>query len=212
MAIVQATVTLADKAGADLPVRMLQNDVTGVYYNTFFDPNTLDPIDPTSSVPVAGADAHDAVPAANPIGLGGLAATALPTAVAAGDMVRLIADPYGRLIVRSTPRDLLVHNKITLSSTTTETTALAAGAAGIYHDVYSVIVTNTSSTPTEVSFKDATSGTTRFKISAPANDTRGFTISPDAAITQATAANNWTATCADSVADIEITILAVKNK
>lgn len=116
----------------------------------------------------------------------------------------------GQTLTANAPRGRKLHQITTITSSTSETTVLTA-AASTYHDVYGIIVTNTSSTATEVSFKDATAGTTRFTISAPANDTRGFMVPVDAAVVQSATNNNWTATCADSVAAIIITVLAVKN-
>lgn len=116
----------------------------------------------------------------------------------------------GQTLTANAPRGRKLHQITTITSSTSETTVLTA-AASTYHDVYGIIVTNTSSTATEVSFKDATAGTTRFTISAPANDTRGFMVPVDAAVVQSATNNNWTATCADSVASIIVTVLAVKN-
>lgn len=114
----------------------------------------------------------------------------------------------------STPGSVVRTAKVaqvtTITSSTAETTVLTAVAA-TYLDVYAVIVTNSSSTATRVAFKDATAGTTRFTIAAPASETRGFMLSTDAGHNQSAVNNNWTATVADSVASILITVFAVKN-
>lgn len=98
----------------------------------------------------------------------------------------------------------------TTISNTNETTVLSAEAL-TYHDVYGVIVTNTSATATEVAFKDDTAGTTRFTIAVPAGDTRGFMLPPTGAYNQTATNKNWTATAADSVSSLLITVFAVKN-
>lgn len=160
---------------------------------------------------VSGDVAHDAVDAGEPVKIGGKARTANPTAVAANDRVDAFFDDVGRQVtLNGVPRDLLVSPTIvTITSSTAETTALAAGGSGVFHDVYAVIITNTSATATEVTFKDATAGTDRFIVSAPANDTRG--ISLPFVVPQSSSNANWTATCADSVASIKISVLAMKN-
>lgn len=159
---------------------------------------------------VSGDVAHDAVDAGEPVKIGGKARTANPTAVAANDRVDAFFDDVGRQVTfNGVPRDLLVSPTIVTISNTTETTVLAAGGSGVFHDVYGIIITNTSATATEVTFKDSTTGTSRFKISAPANDTRGITL--PFIVPQATANNNWTATAADSVSSLDITVLAMKN-
>lgn len=116
----------------------------------------------------------------------------------------------GHTLTANAPRGRKVFQTTTITSSTSETTVLAA-AASTFHDVYGVIVANTSATATDITFKDATTGTTRFNIYAPAGDTRGFMLPIDAAYTQATVNNNWTATCGTSVASVKITMFAVKN-
>ena len=117
----------------------------------------------------------------------------------------------GALIIESdsnVDRSLIVPPTVTTISNATETTVLSAVAA-TYLDVYGVLITNTSATATEVDFRDATGGTVRFTISAPANDTLGIalpSISP-----QTTVNNNWTAQAADSVTSLKITLFAIKN-
>lgn len=165
----------------------------------------------TNTIEVVGDAAHDAAVAGNPLLAGGEARTTNPTAVADGDAVRSMHDDVGRQVVVGSVRDLKVAQATTITSSTTETTVLTAGAAGVFHDVYAVLVANTSATATDVTFKDATGGTTRFNLYAPAGQTVGFTFSESGAHNQATAANNWTATCGTSVASVKVTVLAVKN-
>lgn len=158
----------------------------------------------------SGGVAHDAADSGNPTKIGGKARTTNPTAVADADRVDATFDDIGRQVTVGSIRDLKSTQQTTITSSTSETTVLTA-VASTFLDVYGVIVTNTSATATEVTFKDSTTGTTRFVISAPANDTRGFMLPESAAHNQATVNNNWTATCADSVASIEITMMAVQN-
>ena len=89
--------------------------------------------------------------------------------------------------------------------------AFRAGGANVFNDVYAIVVTNKSATAVFVDFKDATAGTTRLTLAAPASDTRGFTVPVDSAMVQAVAANNWTATVSSAVTSIEITMLYVAN-
>jgi hypothetical protein len=91
----------------------------------------------------------------------------------------------------------------------TETTVVTAGAG--FNDVYAIVVTNKSATAVSVDFRDATAGTVRMTLAAPANDTRGFTVAVDSAMVQAVAANNWTATVSAAVTSIEVTMLYVGN-
>lgn len=84
------------------------------------------------SVPVSGDVAHDAIDAGNPVKIGGKAAGALPTAVAAADRVDTYTDREGRLVVRpwgagdwTALHVPAVNTKATISK--------AAGAAGVRH-------------------------------------------------------------------------------
>lgn len=159
---------------------------------------------------VIGNLAHDAVDAGAPVKIGFKALAAQPAAVSAADRVNAMADIYGRQITMNSLREMKGNQKTTITSSTSETTIVTADAT-YKLDLYGLIISNTSTTKTSVTIKDSTSGTTRFIIRVPADDTRGFMLPMDAGHLQAAANNNWTATCADSVASIEITALYVKN-
>lgn len=164
----------------------------------------------TSGAQVQGAAAHDAAAAGNPLLAGGEARTTNPTSVGDGDAVRLRTDKSGRLVTcHSQARDLLAQNTITLSSTT-ETTLLAAGGAGVFHDIVGLVLTNTSGTAVRVDFRDATGGTVRFSLFLAANGGGGL---PPMVVAwpQTTANNNWTAQLSAAVTDVRIAILAAKN-
>lgn len=139
-----------------------------------------------------------------------LAQTGNPSAATPGNLVGALADKLGKQVVVGSIRDLKVQQQTTITSSTAETTVLTS-VASTFLDVYGVIVVNSSATATNVTFKDATAGTTRFNIYVPAGDTRGFMLPESGAHNQAVVANNWTATCGTSVASILITMLAVKN-
>lgn len=166
--------------------------------------------DPTPIDPRQGNVAHDAADSGNPVKVGGQARTTNPTAVADADRGNFITDKLGKQVVVNSIRDLKGVQKTTITSSTGETTIVTA-VASTFLDLYGLIIANTSATATSVTIKDATSGTTRAILRIPAGDTRGFILTESAAIPQAAVNNNWTATCADSVASIEITALYVKN-
>lgn len=159
---------------------------------------------------VSGDVAHDTADAGEPVKIGGKGVTAAPAAVTANDRVNAQFDIYGRQVGIAALREMKGAQITTITSSTSETTCVTADAT-YKLDVYGVLITNTSATATEVSFKDSTAGTTRFWVSVPANDMRGFVLPMDAGHNQNAANNNWTATCADSVASVIITVLFVKN-
>lgn len=163
-----------------------------------------------SAIAGVGAAATGAAVPANASYGGLLAQTANPSAATAGNLVGALSDKLGKQVVVGSIRDLKGTQKTTITSSTAETTIVTA-VASTFCDLYGLIIANSSATTTSVTIKDSTSGTTRFIFRVPANDTRGFVINESAAHNQATVNNNWTATCADSVASIEITAMFVKN-
>lgn len=160
---------------------------------------------------VVGNVASGSTDSGNPVKIGGLAKTANPTAVTDGQRVNAIFDKLGKQVVVGAIRDLKAVQNTTITSSTSETTIVTAGGASVFCDLYGLVITNTSATECEVTIKDATAGTTRLAFKVPANDTRGFMLPVDSAVPQASANNNWTATCGASVASIKISALYVKN-
>ena len=140
--------------------------------------------------------------------VGGIARTANPTVVAALDRVDAFYDTEGRQITQPfAPRALTVHNTITL--TTTSETTLIAAAASIFHDVLGIFIANSSATAVTVTIKDATAGTTRAVIYAPAGQNAGFML--PIPMTASAANANWTATLSAGVSSVYVTAIAVKK-
>lgn len=127
-----------------------------------------------------------------------------------GDYGSPSIDTSGIQIVAGAPRALKGRAAITLTSTTTETTLLAA-TASTFHDAYGLILTNTSATVTKVTIRDATGAGTATVFEVPATDTRGFMLPVDSAIPQTAVNTAWTAQCGTSVASLEATLLYVSR-
>jgi hypothetical protein len=161
----------------------------------------------------AGDVASGTADSGNPVKVGYVARTTLPAAVTDGQRSNSISDKFGReVVVLGTPRDLRASQNTTITSSTTETTIVTAGGAGIFRDPVMILVSNTASgTNTRIDFRDATAGTIRFSLQCPANQTTGFNI-PGESIPQTTAANNWTAQCGTSTNDIRIYVLYENNQ
>jgi hypothetical protein len=160
--------------------------------------------------PVEGAAAHNAAVAENPVLVGGEARTTNPTAVGDGDAVRAMHDDLGRQVVAPhAVRDRTVHNTITLS-TTTETTLVAAGGAGVFRDLVALVLSNTSATAVRVDIRDSTAGTIRLSVFLAA-DGGGAVIPFPVPLTQAAVNNNWTAQLSAAVTDVRVTAQAIEN-
>jgi len=162
---------------------------------------------------VGGNNASGASITQNPLVAGAQAITALPTAVSNAQNVALSADKFGRPVVLvGSIRDLTITQTTTLSATTSETTIVTAGAAGIFNDLVMLIVSNTSaSTNTRIDFRDTTGGSVLFSLQSVGGAAPvGFAL--PIPIPQTSTATNWTAQCATSTTDVRIYAVAVKNK
>jgi len=93
---------------------------------------------------------------------------------------------------------------------TSETTIVSAGPAGIFNDLYGVIIANTGAVTTKVDLRDTTGGAVQITLEVPANDTRGFMLPAPSSTDQTGSATNWTAQAASST-NLEITAFFVTN-
>lgn len=137
--------------------------------------------------------------------------TALPTAVTDGQMVGAMGDKFGRQVVLPHGmRDIILPiTQLTLTSTTTETSLIAA-VASTFNDILTLVVINTSATATQVDFRDSTAGTIRLSLYIPAGETRG--VSMNGILPQNAVNTAWSAKCGTSVASVIITGTYVANK
>lgn len=216
---VDGTVAVSGAVDTELPAAAALADATANptvpavgAFNMVWNGTTWDRLMGTAAhgAEVQGSVANAVADAGNPVGIGAQARTTNPTAVTDGQRVTLKADKLGRLVVvPGQVRDLVVQNSITLT-TTTETTLIAAGAAGVFHDLTAIIVSNTSGTAVRVDFRDTTGGTVRFSLMVAANGGGGIAI-PNTPLTQTTAALNWTAQLSAAVTDVRIFAQAIKN-
>lgn len=195
---VQGTVTV-DGSGVTQPVSgtVTANAGTGTFT-----------VDLGANNDVQGMVAHDSPVANNPFLLAAEARTTTPTAVANGDVVRLQADDQGRLIVEPhAPRDRVTTNRIALT-TTTETTLIAAGGAGVFRDLVSLVLSNESAAETRVDIRDSSAGTIRYSVDLAA-DGGGAVINLPVPHPQATANNAWTAQLSAASSTVYISAITV---
>lgn len=150
---------------------------------------------------------------ANALLRGARAATANPTAVTDGQMVAQMADKVGRqIVVQGAPRDLVGIQQTTIAGSSSETTIITAGAAGVFNDISSLVITmGTTPTACTATLKDATSGTTRAIYDLPATTGQGIVIPFTPPLPQAAAANNWTITLSSASPTVHINAVFIKN-
>lgn len=138
------------------------------------------------------------------------ASTALPAAATAGNLVGALGDKFGRQVtLPNAMRDLVSSATLTLSSSTTETTLVAATAA-VFHDLVAVVAVNTSATAARLDFRDTTAGAVIFALYLPAGDTRGFTLTTP--LPQTSVNTNWSVQSSASVVDLRIMVQYISNK
>ena len=146
----------------------------------------------------------------NPQKIGGVARTANPTAVDNTDRVDASFDDVGRQLVWPFQvRDLIATARASLS-TGTETTLLAGGGAGVFHDLLEITASNNSSAAQIVSIRDGTGGGVVRTITAEANKTVSLRF--PVPVVQNTAAAAWTVDMADVTGTtITVDALFIKN-
>jgi hypothetical protein len=196
-------------AGSEMQVDVLTMPVVAVT-GTFW--QATQPISGTVTASNnTGNVAHDSAVSGNPVRVAGRAMLANGTAVAEDDVCDMATDNQGRTIVTPhAPRDLIVQAAVTQASTT-EATFLAAGAAGVFHDVTKFVFTNSdTTTATRVQIRDATAGSVMLEVALAAGG--GAVIDfGSVPMKQTTAANNWTIDLSGAVTSVYAFIQAVKR-
>ena len=160
---------------------------------------------------MVGNIAHDGADSGNPVKIGGVARTANPTAVAAGDRADLFLDDMGKAVVYPiAPRDrLVVAARVSLTSTT-ETTLIAAGGAGVFRDLVQLIVSNEAATEARLDVRDVTAGTVMFSIDL-APDGGGAVLALRVPWPQATANSAWTVQLSAAVSTVYVSAIFSEN-
>lgn len=178
--------------------------------NDILDDILLDLQDSTPAA-VMGAEAHDTPATIAPVSVAGVGSNTIVTPVAEGDVTRLLADLYGRLVTTEAPRALTNWTDDVPVTTTSPTTLIAAGAAGFFRDLTGVTIQNSSATATTLTFSD---GTKSFKIYVPATaPLTGFNRTPSTARKATAAATAWTVTSSVTVASgLSVTADYVERK
>ena len=140
----------------------------------------------------------------------GVARTTNPTAVADGAVVSAAFDKVGRQLVTPFQVRELIATATASVSTGTETTLLAGGGAGVFHDLLEVSASNNSGVAQVISIRDATGAGVVRTLTAEANKTVSLRF--PVPVVQNTAAAAWTVDM-DDVTGTTITLdaLFIKN-
>lgn len=145
----------------------------------------------TNSVIAVGATLHGVTDIGSaPQKVGGIVMQANPTAEVGGDVTNFRADDIGRQLVRPMQvRDLIATAYVSVANGT-ETTLLAAGGAGVFHDLIKVVLSNNSTAAVGVDIRCTTAGNIVFHYEIPANGVVGESLAVP--WPQDATNNNWT--------------------
>lgn len=108
-------------------------------------------------------------------------------------------------------RTFLDGSQTSFANNTAETTIFAAQGGHAVCDLYLLAIMNRSAVDSDVTIRDDTAGTIRWKGTVKAGQQAGFALPPNGALKQTAANKPWTAQCGTSVNSIEITAAFVKN-
>lgn len=148
----------------------------------------------------------------NPLQDGGVAHTALPTAVSDGQRMSVMTDKFGRVAVTGADRALVTTCPSVTVNSTTETTLCSAGGAGVFLDLKAISCTNNSATLVRVDIRDSTAGTVQFSRALAASGGGFIQSFADVPYKQTTANNNWTIQLSSAVTDVRCDAIALQNK
>ncbi len=170
----------------------------------------------TAGVGVIGADAttHLVVTVATATAGMGAAVVALsPNGLNPNGQVTMATSAPIVIASDQTPitfgRTAKLQNVVTIATTTE--TVICTASASQYHDIYGLILANTSATASTFIVKDVTAGTSKAEFEVPAGDTRGFMLPSVDGIPSAATNTNWTGTLGTSVSGIVVTVLYVSK-
>lgn len=145
----------------------------------------------------------------NPVKVGYVARTALPSAVTNGQRVNSYGDKFGRqVVIPQTTRDLVGTNFTTIASTAESPITVQQGA-GVYADMDSIWITNTGNTQTVVTIRQVTSGATIVAFLVPAQDMRGAVF--NVPLAHSTTNGTWFAQLSNSVI-ATVSVKFIKNQ
>lgn len=139
--------------------------------------------------------ATNAAPPANAVQVGMVAATALPTAFTATDLVPPMTDKFGRqVVVTNTVRDLI--GTFSVQTTDTSSHDLIAAVSGVFNDITNLVITIATATATEISLSD---GTKTYKINIAATVGAGLVWAINGSLPASATNAAWTVTSSASV-------------
>lgn len=156
---------------------------------------------------VGGDTASASTDAGNPLKIGGLAVSSVPTSITTGQRANALYDTMGRMVVAPQIRQGVKFQSTTITSSTAANTIITAVAL-TYNDLTHLTITNGSASATAVTINDGTTALGVYNIPAGG----GIVLPFPTPVSQTTANTNWTATCSVSVASIYVSAVYQTSK
>jgi hypothetical protein len=147
---------------------------------------------------------------ANAIQTGARGAAANPgAAVADGQLVGVMADKVGRLVVvHNHVRDMAANQLTTIASSSSET-VIAPAISSTFVDITGIQITTSTATAHTVTIKDSVAGTSQKIYDIAANG--GLVVKFDPPLKQTTVNTAWTATLSSAAVTTHINVDYVRN-
>jgi hypothetical protein len=170
----------------------------------------------TNGVPILGSDLATKMMVTTSTATAGMGAAVVaisPNGLNANGQAAMATSAPVAIASDQTPitfgRTIKIQNVVSVA-TSTETVVCTA-SAGQFHDIYGLILANTSATASTFLLKDVTAGTTKAEFYLPAGDTRGFMLPSVDGIPSAATNTNWTATLGTGGLTVVVTVLYVSK-
>jgi hypothetical protein len=171
----------------------------------------------TNGVPILGSDLATKMMVTTSTATAGMGAAVVaisPNGLNANGQATMATSAPVAIASDQTPitfaRTAKFQNVVSLATSTADI-VVATASAGAFHDIYGLILANTSATATTFVLKDVTAGTTKAEFYLPAGDTRGFVMQSVDGIPSAATNTNWTGTLGTGGLTVVVTVLYVSK-
>lgn len=203
--VVQATDSIGSVSIVSSPNGLTVDQLSGSAWST-----SATIVGSTGTTAVVGTVAADvADDGSAPILTGGIARTANPVVVAAGDRVSATFDVVGRQVMQPYQVRGLVQTAFLALANGTETNLLA-GSAGVFHDLAYIVAANTSNAVVDLNVRCGTDYGVVLALTVPADSTAG--IAPAVPLPQDIAGQPWTVDMDDITGTtVNVSALFIKN-
>lgn len=170
----------------------------------------------TNGVPILGSDLATKMMVTTSTATAGMGAAVVaisPNGLNANGQATMATSAPVAIASDQTPitfaRTVKFQNVVSVATSTE--TVITTASAGAFHDIYGLILANTSATASTFLLKDVTAGTTKAEFYLPAGDTRGFMLPSVDGIPSAATNTNWTATLGTGGLTVVVTVLYVSK-